>query len=71
VNWAAGSLAVGGCSTGQPSKPSQKGETVPDLLAAVENWIAHLPDDEFRALIARTREPDKLLPDDVERKLVT
>jgi hypothetical protein len=43
---------------------------VPELLAAVENWIAHLPDDEFRALIARTREPDEL-SDGVERKLVT
>jgi hypothetical protein len=44
---------------------------MPDLLAAVENWIAHLPDDEFRALIARTREPDESLSGDVERKLVT
>jgi hypothetical protein len=33
-----------------------------DLTSAVEEWIARLPDDDFRAMCARTRPPDEPLP---------
>jgi hypothetical protein len=33
-----------------------------DVQLAVEDWIAGLPADEFRALVARTRPPDEPLP---------
>jgi hypothetical protein len=32
------------------------------LQVAVETWLAALPENEFRALCARTREPDEALP---------
>jgi hypothetical protein len=35
---------------------------MPDLQSAVEDWVAGLPADEFRALVARTRPPDEPLP---------
>jgi hypothetical protein len=33
-----------------------------DLQAAVEEWIARLPDDDFRSLCARTRPPSEPIP---------
>jgi hypothetical protein len=33
-----------------------------DIQAAVEDWIAHLPEPEWRMLVARTREPSEPLP---------
>lgn len=36
---------------------------MPDQLqAAVEDWISALPENEARALWARTREPDEPMP---------
>jgi hypothetical protein len=32
------------------------------LQMAVETWLASLPENEFRALCARTREPGEALP---------
>ncbi|WP_261876904.1 hypothetical protein [Mycobacterium marinum] len=29
-----------------------------DLQVAIEEWIAQLPDEDWRALVARTRPPD-------------
>ena len=33
-----------------------------DLQAAVEEWIARLPDEGFRGMIARTRPPTEPIP---------
>jgi hypothetical protein len=33
-----------------------------DLQSAVEDWVAGLPADEFRAMVARTRPPDEPPP---------
>ncbi len=33
-----------------------------DLQAAVEEWIARLPEPEFRTLVARVRPPDEPMP---------
>jgi hypothetical protein len=33
-----------------------------DLTAAVEEWIARLPDLDWRALVARTRPPEESVP---------
>ncbi|MGO9352172.1 MAG: hypothetical protein ACLP3C_15610 [Mycobacterium sp.] len=33
-----------------------------DLQSAVEDWVASLPETEFRAMVARTRPPDEPLP---------
>jgi hypothetical protein len=33
-----------------------------DLQSAVEDWVASLPETEFRALVMRTRPPDEPLP---------
>ena len=30
----------------------------PDILSIVEEFVASLSDEEFQALVARTREPD-------------
>lgn len=30
-----------------------------DLTTAIEEWIARLPEPDFRALVARTRPPDE------------
>jgi hypothetical protein len=35
---------------------------MPDLQAAVEDWIASLPEPEFRTLVVRTRPPDEPRP---------
>jgi hypothetical protein len=35
---------------------------MPDLQAAIEQWISTLSDNEFRMLAARTRPPDEPLP---------
>lgn len=34
-----------------------------DLQSAVEEWVAGLPADEFRAMCARTRPPTEPLPE--------
>jgi hypothetical protein len=33
-----------------------------DLTAAVEDWLARLPDEDFRSMCARTRPPDEPIP---------
>jgi hypothetical protein len=33
-----------------------------DLQSAVEDWVAGLPADEFRAMVARTRPPTEPIP---------
>jgi hypothetical protein len=35
-----------------------------DLQAAIEDWVAALPEAEFRAMVARTRPPDEPPPPD-------
>ena len=35
---------------------------MPDFMAAVEDWLASLPAEEFRVLVARTRPPTEPLP---------
>ena len=35
---------------------------MPDLQAAVEEWLAAMPHNEFRTLVARTRPPDEPMP---------
>jgi hypothetical protein len=40
----------------------QKVNVMPDLQAAVEDWLAAMPADEFRTLVARTRPPDEPMP---------
>ncbi len=37
---------------------------MPDLQSAVEDFLAALPPDEWRALYARVREPSEPLPPD-------
>ncbi len=39
-----------------------------DLQAAVEDWVAALPEDEFRALVWRTRPPGEPLPTEEPRR---
>lgn len=39
-----------------------------DLQLALEDWLASLPADEFRALVARTRPPDEPLPADANTR---
>lgn len=39
-----------------------------DLQLAVEDWLAAMPTDEFRALVARTREPGEPLPAELQRQ---
>jgi hypothetical protein len=39
-----------------------------DLQSAVEDWVAGLPADEFRALVARVRPPDEPLPPDADTR---
>lgn len=55
------SSAAGGFSDGARSPNTPKGgEDVPyDLQAAVEEWIARLPDEDWSALCARVRPPDE------------
>jgi hypothetical protein len=36
---------------------------MPDLQAAVEDWISRLPDNEARALWMHTRSPTESLPE--------
>lgn len=33
-----------------------------DLELAVESWLASMPTDEFRCLVARVRPPDEPMP---------
>lgn len=35
---------------------------MPDLQSAVEDWLAAMPEPEFRALVWRTRGPDESMP---------
>ena len=35
---------------------------MPDLQAAIEQWLSTLPDTEFRLLVARTRPPREPVP---------
>jgi hypothetical protein len=32
---------------------------MPDLQSAVEDWLAAMPEKDFRALVCRTRPPDE------------
>jgi hypothetical protein len=53
---------------------TRKGKpTMPDLQSAMEDFLAAMPLDDFRCLVARVRPPDEPLPllgaGDVDRKV--
>jgi hypothetical protein len=39
-----------------------------DLQLVVEDWLAALPKDEFRALVCRVRPPDEPMPAELQRR---